>query len=161
MRFAGIQTSSGFMGPGFKLRTSGNHTVVYRWHIDWLIKASVASGPHSGAVVLANITLFGNVYDTTTSTWVFGQDIAHVVYNLTLHPSFGRFNYSGSQNVTLTLRMSLTGGDQYLFFTGLFTSVSVRAVSGCYSLCGDAWAFAVVNVGSNGHRASVLSMKVV
>jgi hypothetical protein len=159
-RSAGIQTSSGFIGPAFKFGSSGNRTVVYRWHIHWQATGSTVRGPHAGALVGANITLFGNVYDNTTARWVLGQDVAFVVYSHPLGSPGLVFNSNGSQNATLTLHMWLTGGDQYLFFTGLFTSVSVRAISACNSLCGGAWAFAVVNVGPSGHGAWVRSMQV-
>jgi hypothetical protein len=142
-------TQSGFVGPGFKLTTSGVHRVGYVWQASW-----TSSGWDKSTSIFSvsqvNISLIGKLWDNTTSTWLPGA--IQVVYanSVGLH---SKFSSSGSkQNFTITFNGALTAADQYMFYTELY--VTVRAVGGStLNACAHA------DVGSAGYGAWLRSIK--
>jgi hypothetical protein len=77
-----------------------------------------------------------------------------------------RFSAGGVQVATLSFNVSLLSGDRYLLYTGLSTYTFAGAYCytyGCHHGPPHSFsrAFAAVDVGTAGHGAWLLSMKVV
>jgi hypothetical protein len=143
---ASMTTREGFTGPSFTLSASGNHTVVYKWRISWTAGVRCVQGTLN-CVTSHTIKLFGNLFDATTVSWVSGGAV-------TL-PGNGQSN----QTVLVKFNVSLTGGDTYLFHTGLFTFTSAAASGGSCGLS-RCVASAFVNVEFNGDAAHSIFMEI-
>jgi hypothetical protein len=109
------------------------------------------------------ITLFGNLFDNATGAWALGGQgqmfTVYYSYSTGCATSHSSFSGHGSQNISLSFGVSITGGDQYLFYTGLDTSASASA--SCSTWCNSGLGSASVDVASKGYGARVLSMGVV
>jgi hypothetical protein len=154
---AEVTTRGGFFGPSFTPSVSGMRKVTYDWVVPWAIWGL---GPSSDRNWV-NVSVFGNLYDNTSGQWVLGGssplDVVTVVLN---HSDFRlRSPLAGTaQNVTVTFSVGLTGGDQYLFYTGVYTQSFAATGSLAHGYYGHA--LAKVHAGVGNHPARVLSMTV-
>lgn len=152
-----ISTSVGFLGPAFTLTSGGTRQVAYQWEITW--NAS-GTGTGSGRPAV-NISLFGNLYDKTTGTWVLGGSSAQNEWVSVFYASGPFSSGAAAQKVTVSFDASLMKGDRYQFYTVLRTSVVAYAATNCYdSKCHVGHASALLNINSGGDYAAVLSMSV-
>lgn len=151
-----LTTTAGFIGPPFRAANSGNHTISYGWNLSWA--ANGTGSKHSTSVV--QIDLFGNVLDTTTNQSVLIYDATTVAVSLSCTNATGICNpssQSGSQAFTVSFNCTLNATDTYRFVAGVETMAAVHAPS---SLFHTTSASALIDVGSTGRGAWLLSMSV-
>jgi hypothetical protein len=124
-----IASDAGFTGPAFTVTTTGAHSITFAWQVSWNVSASVFGHFCLCSILGWKISLFANVFDNTTGSWVLGgsspNNRVSVVANCSLRCSlFGGYSSGTLQNYSLIAKANLTSGDQYLLFTGLKTSAS-------------------------------------
>jgi len=167
---ATLVATTGFLGPGFLVASSGNYNVSYSLFIGWRDNLA-SSGVGSSSVVLSVV---GNLYDNTTGSWVLGSNASQgnrtVLLTANCSSTSGgsclvRSSSLGADRpipVLSSFQASLVAGDSYLFYVvqivsfivhgGLASNGSVVAGSG------------FVHVGATyfgaGHGNFIVSMKV-
>jgi hypothetical protein len=152
---ANISTVAGFLGPTFHVTASSTRDVVFHWRI-----ALRAAGMMTGAITgdAVRVTLFGNLFDNTTGSWVLPKDAVTVVFSFCCHFVGG----ISLRNYTVTVHAGLAAGDQYLFYTGVHTFVSSRCQTSTAAICGPkAHAAAHLDLALHGHGAWLVSAKII
>jgi|HubBroStandDraft_1064217.scaffolds.fasta_scaffold33740_2 hypothetical protein len=154
-----ITTTEGLLGPTFTANSSGLHKVVYDWQLSWN-----ASGTSTrGSFAAIGISLIGGLFDKTTGVWLgpggTQRSTSTQVYFHRGHDD--TFSAGGvDQRFSLQFTVTLTGGDQYQFYTALHTSDTVYAPTWCAPLCHYGTGNATLNINSGGDGATILSMSV-
>lgn len=160
-----ITTGAGFYGLAFQVKTTGAHQITFKWQVSWNISAT-----HTGCFGIYNcptaawkISLFANVYDNTTGSWVLGggspNDQVAIVAQCSSNCPAG-YSSAKLQNYSLIIRANLTSGDRYLIFSGLSTYV------GAYETCATTYGSCAkttsvqVDVGSHSHGAWLRAVKI-
>jgi len=167
-----LSLMAGFRGPPFDASESWNGTLSYEWNVSWAVNASCVCTVKvfSHIVPIAHsqstIELFGNLFDASTSTWVLGGAVPDNKI-ATIYHSSSEGNHSGFRDVSIRFPVSLTYGDRYLFYTGLAVNLTAWALEYCpFDLRGHCLHWEVgmasdsIDVGSAGHGATLLAMKV-
>jgi hypothetical protein len=160
-----IGMTGGFFGPDFIAPYSGNHTVTFYWNVTWTINVTLSGFPGS---VDAVISLFGNLFDNTTGTWVLGGTSNDYATWTNLNASTSSCASSShsswlcadhvSQDVRFQINVSLHRGDQYLLYSGMSFSAVAHAKSRCFHGCRSGSADIEVNLGSGGNLAKLRSI---
>jgi hypothetical protein len=146
--YARIHTDAGFNGSTFHVSKTGAHQITFKWRVS----GNLARSGSCWFVCGANVSLFANVFDNTTRSWVLGGSSPNDAISVVISSSHFSGNFSGS--FSLIVHANLTSGHQYLLFSGLSTFASwngnVKA-GGSYQ----------VDVGSTGHGAWLSSIRIV
>jgi hypothetical protein len=165
-----VMMTEGLYGPAFTARSSGNQSIVYTWNVRWAVNFTCGCyttlvyhliGPLAGGA--SNVSLIGNLFDRTTGTWALGNSgLSGKVATVSSRDVAG--DRHGSKNVTVRFVTALTRGDQYLFYTAMNTSFTVYATGLCFHFFrGCVWRYGSakveLNVGADGNRAEILSMR--
>ena len=153
-----ITADGGFLGPSFTASTTSIHKISFHWEVSWNVTRTSGKG-----FTVISITLFGNLFDNTSGSWVLGGSTPtpaeQVVMKGPLYKGGSHLGVNRTFDVNFTA--SLTAGHHYLFYTGLATGVAgslgfcgfpIRCTPGKY--------FVTVNLATGGDRAVVRSMRV-
>jgi hypothetical protein len=153
-----LTTDSGFLGPLYVPATSGNHTVTFRWQVDW--EAHVREVPYGSGrgYASATISVLGNLFDNTTGSWVDSSNASATVFAKACgSPSHCNFSVDRVRNVTLSFVVPLVAGHQYL----VYGDVQVVLSASCGTIFGspcNGSALASVNLASSGRGATLRSI---
>jgi hypothetical protein len=153
-----LTTDSGFLGPLFVPATSGNHTVTFRWQVDW--GAHVREVPYGSGrgSALATISVLGNLFDNTTGSWVDSSNTSATVFAKgCVSPSRCNFSVDRVRNVTLSFVVPLVAGHQYLVYGDVQVVLSATCGTIFGSTCNGS-ALASVDLASSGRGATLRSI---
>jgi hypothetical protein len=160
---ASVGTVAGFNGSTFQVTTTGAHQITFKWQVSWNITVRKAPFVINYPRPAWNISLFANVYDNTTGSWVLGggspNDQVAIVAQCSSNCPAG-YSSAKLQNYSLIIRANLTSGDRYLIFSGLSTYV------GAYETCATTYGSCAkttsvqVDVGSHSHGAWLRAVKI-
>jgi hypothetical protein len=160
---AQLWTLSTLLGPNFTT-TGGLHRVTERWIVTW-----AWSRPPGFTYGTANISMFANVLDNTTGTWVIGGNSSvPVTFPVFVSSRQGCGNAGcaaggSNRSVIIQYNVTLRAGDSYRFYSGLFAQVSAHGISRCNPWnhhCSGGSGRSVIDLGSPGHGAWLISLKV-
>ena len=156
-------STAGLTGPMFRATASGRHLATYSWELTW--QASASKGLGGWAEV--NLSVFGNLYDATTHSWVWGGSRSAPRIAIVFEEQTGKKPYSNFSTSTLRAKVvlafyvNLTRGNWYEFYTGVS---AVLQSHGGWS-CGRIGCFPTLRgsaellMGSGPYGARLLSMK--
>ncbi|MCI4364212.1 MAG: hypothetical protein L3K13_07975 [Thermoplasmata archaeon] len=149
--YVDFHTDAGFLGPAFHVRTTAARSVTFNWTVSWNMAIHQGVGISAGGS-WGKITLFANLLDNTTGSWVLGglhpSNRIYVVAYPTPRGGAG----SGNHSYSLKVSANLTSGDPYLFYTGFGTLADANCAP-CFSMGKGQYALGTVDVGSPGHGA--------
>jgi hypothetical protein len=141
-----LTTMAGFFGPRLQPIVSGLHAILFHWQVSWMV-----SSGGMGLGGAARVTLFANLFDNTTGVWVLGgaasSGVVQLVASCSSQPKCIKSGLL--QNFTLRVHGNLTAGDDYVFYSGV--STSLEGCDGCGTHTGTSWA--AVDLGSSGRGA--------
>lgn len=154
-----VHTSEWLRGPVFNATSSGTFTVAFNWRVSW--SASGIATRSGKFETNGGIRLLGNLFDTTTRTWVLGGATPTPAFKQLFYVSAGAWSWSGvNQTVLVSFNANLTAGNHYLFYAELDTAAwaNSRCLGG--GGCFGAMASVNIDVASGGNGAWLLSMTV-
>ncbi|MCI4363664.1 MAG: hypothetical protein L3K13_05095, partial [Thermoplasmata archaeon] len=145
---ASITTDAGFNGSTFQVTKTGANQITFKWQISWdVTRKSCSFYCH----VAWNVSLFANVYDNTTGSWVLGGSSPNNQVAVVAHCSSTCMTGHSSrtlQNYSLIIKANLTSGDRYLLFSGLSTYAFAGARACVFTGCASV---VQIDVGSHSH----------
>lgn len=150
-----VTTQEGFNSTAFAVGSSSSYAFVITWTVKWSGSFSTPSCTLGVSTAGVEVAFFGNVYDTSTSSYLLSSDASTTVTSA--HSGCGTL-WSGGQPATaynVTFSVSLTGSiaPQYQVYTYMQTQSFVTVPSN-----GAGTANAAIDVGSSTNSAVCTSI---
>lgn len=148
--------SVGIRLPGFSANASGTRNISYRWQI----QASIRAGGHAS---YGQIRIDGNLYDQTTGTWAFRNNVSTLVcYTATVPVCNGKSYLLLPVNVTgwVNFTANVSSGHHYRFFAEVSAYADERY---CFVFFGRYYCnpgIAFIDLGPPTGGATLLSIRV-
>jgi hypothetical protein len=143
---ASITTETGFWGPSGAFVNPHNYNVYYNFTITWSVSLSTSACAFGHSSASASIVLYGNVYDSTSGTWVLSTAASTTVTSHSI--TCGTAPWGGSATMAsyqVKFAASFQASVTYQYYSYVLVTTSATGAG----LAGGSSANANIGTGSN------------